>query len=113
MKNIFLGALPVDQTVFDPNGESYPNGEAPVKSPFVPYPVKEIDKPIALDETANGGTGTDEGKDTGADVGDGVNNEDAGNGNAGSGDGETKSAINIPVVIGAAALIYFLFLRKK
>lgn len=113
MKNIFLGALPIDQTLADTgNDEIFVNND-PVKSNFTPYPLETFDKPIQLDEPVNSGTGTgtDEGKGTGTGSGAGTGTFE-GEGE-GEGDVDAKKTLSPVVIIGAAALIYFFFLRKK
>jgi len=98
-KNIFLGALPVSET----------GGVV-----FNPSPIDYSDKVIQLDETANDIQKSDAGnlkvEDAGTDgnivTDENVKKETS---NADS----PKTAISVPVIIGAAALIYFFFLRNK
>lgn len=109
-KRIFLGALPLSET-----GESI----------FNPSPIDYSDKIIQLDETANQvekeGGGVLNTEDIGA--GDLVKTDENGNiieenNEEGNGEGDTpnagnKAGLSLPLIIGGAALIYFLFLRKK
>ena len=109
-KRIFLGALPLSET-----GESI----------FNPSPIDYSDRIIQLDETANQvekeGGGVLNREDIG--TGDLVKTDESGNvieenNEEGGGEGDTpnagsKMAVSVPMIIGAAAIFYFLFLRKK
>jgi len=114
-KRIFLGALPLSETGESKAGESI----------FNPSPIDYSDKIIQLDDTANqveqegGGflkrediaAGDLVKTDESGDVTEESNEEGGNNGdiiNAGN-----KTGISLPLIIGGAALFYFLFLRKK
>jgi hypothetical protein len=114
-KRIFLGALPLSETGESKAGDSI----------FNPSPIDYSDRIIQLDDTANQveqeGGGVLNREDIG--TGDLVKTDESGdiieeNNEEGGGEGDTPNAgnsagLSLPLIIGGAALIYFLFLRKK
>jgi hypothetical protein len=129
-KNIFLGALPMGATPDELMSGEMTADQSPSGSRYVNYyPLEMKDNVISSGAGTGTGTGAGQGTGSGADgssgagSGDIVATDSDGNvidsgTNGGSGDNNDvttggKSAISIPLVIGAAALIYFLYLRKK
>ena len=109
-KNIFLGALPMNQSAANSFADSDIQSGGSVYSPAPSYSFEKLDvvadspQPLPPDVAKDGGS-----MDVKKEVAEGdVVNPDVPKDNEGG-----KFALSAPVIIGAAALIYFFFLRKK
>ena len=107
-KNIFLGAIPLQlgraSTITD-------NAYAPQDFTHSPAPQYTFERQdVVVEEVPKSGEPTPPVNVAEDKPSDGTG-EKVESGNVEN--AETKSAISVPVIIGAAALIYFFFLRKK
>lgn len=110
-KNIFLGALPMNQSAANSFADSDIQSGGAVYSPAPVYSFEKLDvvtadapQPLPPDVAKDGGA---------MDVKKEVTNNEVTNPDAPTNNEGSKFALSAPVIIGAAALIYFFFLRKK
>lgn len=110
-KNIFLGALPMNQSAANTMTDMDIQSGGSVYSPAPSYSFEKLDvvpadapQPLPPDVAKDGGS---------MDVKKEVTNNEVTNPDTPKDNEGGKFALSAPVIIGAAALIYFFFLRKK